>query len=71
MLMSIGITSLSALLTRQPRPFPTIRWKRDVTDIEDFTYGDFTEGYDPHRVHSITLDSDPEAVRVRDWRYKL
>jgi hypothetical protein len=65
------IEALRILITREPRPFPTLRWTRDVTDIEDFTYEDFAiEGY-AHRVHSITLESDPEAVRVRDWRYKV
>jgi hypothetical protein len=66
------IEALNILITREPRSFPTLRWKRDVTDIENFTCEDFAiEGYAPHHVHSITLESDPEAVRVREWRYKV
>ena len=43
------VDALNVQLTRQPRTFPTLRWGRDVTDIEDFTYDDFIiEGYDPH-----------------------
>ncbi|KAF8490367.1 thymidylate synthase/dCMP hydroxymethylase domain-containing protein [Russula emetica] len=43
------VDALKVQLTRQPRPFPTLRWMRDITDIEDFTYDDFIiEGYDPH-----------------------
>ena len=67
------IEALSVLLTREPRPFATLRWMRDVTDIEDFTYGDFAvEGhFSPYDMPSIALASDPEAVRVSDWRYKI
>ena len=67
------IEALSVLLTREPRPFATLRWTRDVTDIEDFSYGDFAvEGhFSPYDMPSIALASDPEAVRVRDWRYKI
>ncbi|KAH9168296.1 thymidylate synthase [Lactarius sanguifluus] len=43
------VDALNIQLTRQPRPFPTLRWTRDITDIEDFTYDDFVvEGYDAH-----------------------
>jgi thymidylate synthase len=43
------VDALKVQLTRQPRTFPTLRWGRDITDIEDFTYDDFIiEGYDPH-----------------------
>ncbi|KAH9033704.1 thymidylate synthase [Lactarius deliciosus] len=43
------VDALNIQLTRQPRPFPTLRWTRDITDIEDFTYEDFVvEGYDAH-----------------------
>ena len=45
---------------------------REVTDIEDSTCEDFSvEGYNPYHVPSTSLASDPEAVRVRDWRHKL
>lgn len=43
------VDALRVQLTRQPRAFPTLRWTRDITDIEDFMYDDFiVEGYDPH-----------------------
>ncbi|KAH9960532.1 thymidylate synthase [Russula compacta] len=43
------VDALKVQLTRLPRAFPTLRWSRDITDIEDFTYDDFIiEGYDPH-----------------------
>ncbi|KAI0291627.1 thymidylate synthase [Multifurca ochricompacta] len=43
------VDALNIQLTRQPRAFPTLRWARDITDIEEFTYEDFiVEGYDPH-----------------------
>ncbi len=36
-------------LTRQPRPFPTMRLNPEITSIDGFTYDDFTVGnYDPH-----------------------
>jgi thymidylate synthase len=36
-------------LEREPRELPTLKINRKVTDIDDFTFEDFTlEGYDPH-----------------------
>ncbi|KAI0319114.1 thymidylate synthase/dCMP hydroxymethylase domain-containing protein [Amylostereum chailletii] len=43
------VEALEEQLQREPRPFPTIKWKRDVKDIEEFVYDDFlVEGYKPH-----------------------
>jgi thymidylate synthase len=43
------VDALKVQLTRQPRAFPTLRWTRDIADIEDFMYDDFiVEGYNPH-----------------------
>ena len=65
------IEGLNLLLTHEPRPFATLRWTRDVTDIDDFTYEDFAvEGpFSHHGIPSIALASDPEVVRVRGWRH--
>jgi thymidylate synthase len=36
-------------LTREPRPFPTLRINPEVKDLFKFQYADFTiEGYNPH-----------------------
>jgi thymidylate synthase len=36
-------------ITREPRPFPTLRINPDLKDIDDIRYEDFElEGYDPH-----------------------
>lgn len=36
-------------LKRKPRPFPQLRFQRDVTSIDDFKYDDFiVENYNPH-----------------------
>lgn len=41
--------ALGIQILREPRPFPKLRWARDVTDIDDFKYEDFiVEGYLPH-----------------------
>lgn len=43
------VEPLREQLLREPRPFPKIRFKREVTSIEDFKYDDFEiVGYDPH-----------------------
>jgi len=43
------VDALKEQITRTPRPFPKIRWKRRVTDIEDFGSDDFELiGYNPH-----------------------
>lgn len=37
-------------ITRTPKPFPSLRIKRTVDRIEDFTSDDFEIiGYEPHR----------------------
>lgn len=36
-------------LSREPRPFPTMKLNPEVKNIDDFVFDDFTiEGYDPH-----------------------
>lgn len=43
------VDALKLQLAREPRPFPTLRWTRDVADIDDFKYEDFAvDGYQPH-----------------------
>lgn len=41
--------ALKEQLKREPRPFPKLRIKRQVENIEDFSFGDFElTGYNPH-----------------------
>ncbi|EGD77990.1 thymidylate synthase [Salpingoeca rosetta] len=43
------VDALKEQLTREPRPFPTLNIKRDVTSIDDFKAEDFElVGYKPH-----------------------
>ncbi|KAH8112437.1 thymidylate synthase [Phellopilus nigrolimitatus] len=43
------ISALKVQLEREPRPFPKLRWKREVTDVDDFEPEDvIVEGYAPH-----------------------
>src|SRR5258708_11029022 len=43
------VDALKLQLEREPRPFPTLRWTRNVTDIDDFKDDDFAvDGYQPH-----------------------
>ena len=40
---------LQKQLERTPRPFPTLRFRREVETIDDFGYEDFlVEGYNPY-----------------------
>jgi len=51
------VDALRVQLTRQPRTLPTLRWARDITDIEGFTYDDFIiEGYDPHPAIAMKMN---------------
>jgi thymidylate synthase len=50
------VEELGVQLSRQPRAFPTLRWLRDITDIDDFTYDDFiVEGYKPHPAITMNM----------------
>ncbi|ORZ02375.1 thymidylate synthase [Syncephalastrum racemosum] len=43
------IDALKQQLQREPRPFPTLRFKRKISSIDDFTTDDFIlENYQPH-----------------------
>ncbi len=43
------VDALEVQLKREPRPFPKLRWKRHVENIDDFVSEDFlVEGYEPH-----------------------
>lgn len=42
------IDALNIQLQRKPRPFPTLTIKREISNIEDFKYDDFSlDGYNP------------------------
>ena len=44
------VEPLKQQLAREPRPFPKLRINPEKTDIDSFTYSDFTiEGYSPHK----------------------
>ena len=43
------VEALKVQVAREPRPFPTLTWAREVNDIDDFRVEDFVvEGYSPH-----------------------
>lgn len=43
------VDALKIQLERAPRPLPTLKFKREISDIEMFTVDDFIlEGYNPH-----------------------
>jgi thymidylate synthase len=43
------LEQVNTQLQREPRPLPVLNIKRQVTDIDDFTFDDFEIiGYDPH-----------------------
>ncbi|XP_078486253.1 thymidylate synthase-like [Ciona intestinalis] len=44
------IEPLKEQLKREPRPFPTLKFKRDINSIDEFTMEDLVlEGYKPHK----------------------
>lgn len=56
--------SLKVQLEREPRDFPTLRFKREITDIDDFTYDDFVvEGYKP--MGKIEMKMSVRAIKTR------
>ena len=43
------VAQVKEQLKREPHPFPTIKFKRDIKDIDDFNFDDIElMGYDPH-----------------------
>lgn len=43
------VDALKIQLEREPRAFPKIRWKRQLTDVDEFEPEDvIVEGYSPH-----------------------
>ncbi|EPQ54964.1 thymidylate synthase [Gloeophyllum trabeum ATCC 11539] len=43
------VDALKVQLEREPRPFPKLRWRREVQSIDDFVAEDvIVEGYDPY-----------------------
>jgi len=43
------IDALQEQIKREPKPFPTLKIKREVPDIDSFTFADFElSGYSPH-----------------------
>eukprot|EP00794_Sanderia_malayensis_P018168 gene18168-19981_t len=43
------VEALKVQITREPRSFPTLSFKRTITDIDDFKFEDFDlQGYKPH-----------------------
>ncbi len=60
-------------LTREPRPFPTMKLNPNVKSIDDFKFEDFTlEGYDPHptiKAAITTVGGFNEKDR-KDFSYK-
>jgi thymidylate synthase len=43
------IEALEVQIVREPKPFPTLKWKREVDNIDGFVAEDFiVEGYSPH-----------------------
>lgn len=43
------VEALKQQIQREPRPFPTLSFARDVIDIDDFKAEDIIlNGYDPH-----------------------
>ncbi|KAL1506046.1 hypothetical protein ABEB36_005480 [Hypothenemus hampei] len=50
------IDALKEQIQRKPRPFPTLRIKRKVENIDDFQVNDFElTGYDPHPKLSMSM----------------
>ena len=43
------VDALEVQLKREPRPFPKLKWRREVDDIDSFESEDIVvEGYVPH-----------------------
>ena len=60
---TVFVPFLFLQLKRTPKPFPTLKFKRKLENIDDFTYDDFIlEDYKPHP--KITM-----AMAV--WEYNM
>jgi thymidylate synthase len=50
------VEALETQLQRTPNDFPTLKFKREITNIEDFVYGDFIlENYNPQKKIEMTM----------------
>ena len=50
------VDALKEQLKRSPRPFPKLKIKRDVDDIDGFTVDDFVfKGYNPHKKIKLNM----------------
>ena len=50
------VDALRVQLEREPRPFPKLRFVRDIKDIDDFIPEDVVvEGYNPHPTISMKM----------------
>ncbi|KAL3285363.1 hypothetical protein HHI36_019471 [Cryptolaemus montrouzieri] len=52
------VEALKAQMQREPRPFPTLKIKRKIENIDDFTFDDFELiGYNPYPKNNLLLSA--------------